>query len=161
MKAITLYQPWASAIALGLKRFETRSWSTRYRGPILIHAGQRWTMGERVARRDAIEAVRRIAPEYVTQFAAHSAILGRIVAVADLVECRSTDEPGCTVDRWTEALPEIEAFFGDFSPGRWAWQLENAICLANPIPCRGAQGLWSPSREVIDQLPHATLRMEA
>lgn len=41
MKAITLHQPWASLIAVGAKRIETRSWSTRYRGPLAIHAGMR------------------------------------------------------------------------------------------------------------------------
>lgn len=38
MKAITLWQPWASLIALGAKTIETRSWQTSYRGPIAIHA---------------------------------------------------------------------------------------------------------------------------
>lgn len=38
MKAITIWQPWASLLACGGKRFETRSWATSYRGPIAIHA---------------------------------------------------------------------------------------------------------------------------
>ena len=41
MKALTIRQPWASLIALGVKTIETRSWPTRYRGPIAIHAGLR------------------------------------------------------------------------------------------------------------------------
>lgn len=39
MKALTIRQPWASLIALGVKTIETRSWRTNYRGPIAIHAG--------------------------------------------------------------------------------------------------------------------------
>lgn len=39
MKALTVRQPWASLIALGVKTVETRSWSTKYRGPLAIHAG--------------------------------------------------------------------------------------------------------------------------
>lgn len=39
LKMLTLHQPWASLIAVGAKSIETRSWSTRYRGPIAIHAG--------------------------------------------------------------------------------------------------------------------------
>ncbi|WP_409175497.1 hypothetical protein [Brevibacillus fortis] len=35
MKAITIHQPFATLIALGEKRFETRGWATRYRGPTL------------------------------------------------------------------------------------------------------------------------------
>lgn len=38
MKAITIWQPWASLIACGVKQYETRSWPTKYRGPIAIHA---------------------------------------------------------------------------------------------------------------------------
>jgi hypothetical protein len=38
MRALSVKQPWASLIALGEKTIECRSWSTRYRGPLLIHA---------------------------------------------------------------------------------------------------------------------------
>ena len=41
MKALTLRQPWASLVALGVKTIETRSWSTEYRGPLAIHAGMK------------------------------------------------------------------------------------------------------------------------
>lgn len=41
MKALTIRQPWASLIGLGVKTIETRSWTTRYRGPLAIHAGKR------------------------------------------------------------------------------------------------------------------------
>ncbi len=40
MKAITIWQPWASLIACGAKKYETRSWATNYRGPIAIHAAR-------------------------------------------------------------------------------------------------------------------------
>lgn len=40
MKVITIKQPWASLIILGLKKYEFRTWRTRYRGKILIHAGK-------------------------------------------------------------------------------------------------------------------------
>jgi hypothetical protein len=40
-RALSLWQPWASLVALGHKRIETRSWSTRYRGPLVIHASKR------------------------------------------------------------------------------------------------------------------------
>ncbi len=41
MKALTLTQPWASLMALGVKRIETRSWYTSYRGEVVIHSGQK------------------------------------------------------------------------------------------------------------------------
>ena len=36
MKALSLHQPWASQIAAGSKTIETRTWSTSYRGDLLI-----------------------------------------------------------------------------------------------------------------------------
>src|SRR5437660_12667474 len=48
--AISLWQPWASLIALGLKRFETRSWPLRKYSPRMsyaIHAAKRWTKAQR------------------------------------------------------------------------------------------------------------------
>ena len=41
MKALSLRQPWASLIAEGRKTIETRTWRTRYRGPLAIHASAR------------------------------------------------------------------------------------------------------------------------
>ena len=38
MRALSLRQPWASLIADGRKTIETRTWRTRYRGPLAIHA---------------------------------------------------------------------------------------------------------------------------
>src|SRR5262245_54509744 len=38
MKAVCLIQPWASLVVHGVKKFETRSWATKYRGPLLICA---------------------------------------------------------------------------------------------------------------------------
>jgi hypothetical protein len=45
VKAITLWQPWASLVALGVKSIETRSWSTSYRGPLAIHAAKKVVKG--------------------------------------------------------------------------------------------------------------------
>lgn len=47
MRALTIHQPWASLVALGVKTIETRSWRTSYRGPLAIHAGQRSPSTER------------------------------------------------------------------------------------------------------------------
>lgn len=41
MKALSLHQPYASLVAVGVKSIETRSWATKYRGPLLIHAAKR------------------------------------------------------------------------------------------------------------------------
>jgi hypothetical protein len=38
MKAISIRQPWAYLIVSGVKDIENRSWKTKHRGHILIHA---------------------------------------------------------------------------------------------------------------------------
>ena len=40
MKVLTIKQPFASLIAEGIKEYEFRTWKTKYRGEILIHAGK-------------------------------------------------------------------------------------------------------------------------
>lgn len=44
MKVLTIRQPWASLIMNGYKRFEFRSWKTKYREDILIHAGKQYNI---------------------------------------------------------------------------------------------------------------------
>lgn len=42
LRALSVRQPWAWCIVHGHKPVENRSWRTNYRGPLLIHAGQRF-----------------------------------------------------------------------------------------------------------------------
>lgn len=135
MKALSLWQPWASAIALGLKTIETRSWSTAYRGPLAIHAARRrLTPAEEAELHSLITEV----------FDAGSAQLpsgswpfqyGAIVATCELVEVRPAwrDDPNLTAQ---------ERRWGDFSPGRFAWVLADVKRVETVEPARGRQGLW-------------------
>lgn len=53
-RVLTLWQPWASLVASGTKRIETRSWQTPHRGPVIIHAAKRRVdAGLRVGRFEA------------------------------------------------------------------------------------------------------------
>jgi hypothetical protein len=134
MKAITLYQPWASSIAVGGKKIETRSWPCEdYRGPIAIHAGKKTDELNRFWEIPFADVLIHDAPRELNYYGPESLPLGCIVAVALLVDCVPTD--GLEVD-------ELEALLGDFSPGRWAWKLENIKRLDPPIPARGYQKLW-------------------
>lgn len=147
MKALTLTQPWASLIALGAKCIETRSWSTRYRGPLAVHAAK--GLGP-VGRRRGLHALCGESPFCDVLLAAgYSAMrmpawglpLGAIVAVCYLV---SIEEilPGDDQSHWP--LTEQERAFGDYSVGRFAWLLADIRALPEPIPARGALGLWEP-----------------
>lgn len=130
MRAISLLQPWASLVALGEKQWETRSWSTNYRGQIAIHASSK-KCPERFLHTDPFERVLR-------NHAIHSADLlptGYVVAVGYLVACIST----CAV----RGLSTNEIAFGDFGPGRYAWKIERVTDLEIGIPVKGKLGLWN------------------
>ena len=125
MKAISLWQPWASAVACGAKHIETRSWSTRYRGPLAIHAARREMDYEADLLWFALVGHAGYEP---------ACPFGAFVATCRLVECVPVEN--------LLALGTIEAQFGNYSPGRYAWILENVVPLASPIPYRGRQGLF-------------------
>lgn len=40
MKVLTLTQPWATLVVIGIKEIETRSWKTNHRGQLGIHAAR-------------------------------------------------------------------------------------------------------------------------
>ncbi len=166
MKALTLTQPWATLIAIGAKRIETRSWWTSYRGPLAIHAGKNLApVGGRIGLTDLCGrepfkgALDLLWQPSGTFWAPESLPLGYIVAIADLVDCvrigadwaRNVAPPplartiGRHLDDGTPVLWELtdqEIAFGDYTPGRFAWLLDNVRALPVPVPARGAQGLW-------------------
>lgn len=137
MKAITLWQPWASLIQWGEKRYETRSWPTSYRGLLAIHAG----------KQADTQKLLDCNSFYREAFARHGIPFnpplpaGAVLCLVQLVDCCPTEN----VTR--NALPgfgisQKEQQFGDYSSGRFAWKLENVRVLDSPIQYRGAQGLW-------------------
>jgi len=140
MKAITLTQPWATLVAIGAKKIETRSWRTEHRGPIAIHAAK--NMPRSASALIGREPFRRHlypAPVYVGR-PCHLP-RGVIVATAVLVAVRPTkflSGPSVHVpDPSTD-----EYAFGDYTPGRFMWFLEDVVALSEPVPARGALGLW-------------------
>jgi len=131
MKAISILQPWASLVAAGSKRFETRSWATTYRGPLAIHASARLP----VESRNLCDIGFWAEAMGIERGAWQRLPLGSVVATCRLVECVSTD-------RVRLSRGDLEAFFGDFSAGRWAWRLEDVRRLPMPVPAMGRLGLW-------------------
>lgn len=133
MKAITLTQPWATLVAGGEKRIETRAWPTNYRGPVAIHAALTippWVY--EVVEKDARFLTAIIRCGYRT---IRSLPRGYVLAVADLVDCRPTEGMPLQIS------PQ-EYLFGDFSPKRWAFLFENVYRLPEPIEARGQLNIW-------------------
>jgi hypothetical protein len=140
VKALTLHQPWASAIALGLKLVETRGWATAYRGPLAIHAGKLPSHSYEWDRlfRDLPEF--RAAFERAYPQGWFSLPEMRVVAVADLAGLSRT--PISADD------DVLEYRLGDYSPGRWFWRLQNVGRVEGARAIPGKQGLW----EIADDL---------
>lgn len=137
MKAISLWQPWATAIALGYKTFETRHWSTYYRGPIAIHAAKRWTRDER-------EFAQSMAYEFDDQRLAQPP-LGVIVATATL-----TSILRCDIALRLTVADCHDGYWGNYADGRFAWKLTDVHVFAEPITFRGAQGLFDVPDALLD-----------
>lgn len=142
MKAISLWQPWATAIARGLKRVETRAWQTEYRGPLAIHAARRM---ERAAMD---ELIRRGVP-LPAEANAQTYPLGALVAVAELATICTTRALRNDADGslWTVRGQDIfgphERALGDYSDDRYAWILRDVRVLARPVAWRGMRGIFN------------------
>jgi len=112
-KALTIHQPWASLITAGIKDVENRRWVTGHRGPLWIHAGKATDHS-----RPAVEARRLMGEPDLPA----GAVIGW-VTVSDVVVRHETSP-------WAE-------------DGYWHWVLTDPHPLPEPIPYRGAQGLWN------------------
>jgi hypothetical protein len=147
MKALTLTQPWATLVAIGAKTIETRSWGTKYRGPLAIHAAKGFPKAARqfTLERICYETVRVHSQPRRGEAAAYP--LGVVVCTCHLVACKLIVETRLQLGPCADAarmLPprEPELSFGNYSPGRWAWILEDVQPLDKPISAKGSLGLW-------------------
>jgi hypothetical protein len=137
MKLISLWEPWATLMAIGAKRIETRSWSTSYRGWLAIQASKGG-----LSKRDLTDCLEE--PSFKLALAGEALRPGHIVAVVNLVECFPTQARIClpgVFDDYPELDTQQERAFGDFSEGRWGWVTDHLFRLPEPIPFRAKQGL--------------------
>lgn len=164
MKALTLTQPWASLVALGAKKIETRSWKTAYRGPLAIHAAKGFPKDAQRLVLEDWNFFTPLAPYHAQSMKAAGAKLifsgagrkvlgalplGSVIATCDLVDCKeivSAMSPGeeeeVAIRRSMIAPLAPEFYFGNYEPGRYGWFLENIKLLPEPIPAKGALSLW-------------------
>lgn len=171
MKAITVWQPWASLLACGAKNYETRGWATRYRGPIAIHAGKGcygpYACELPIGFTDA--AVNALWPGTTDPCVIadnwDELPRGAIIATAELKNVwHIVANPGVDIDVARHILigaesltndkhdqsfadyfvpTEQEMLFGDWTPGRYAWELKNVQLLSKSVSAKGMQGLWN------------------
>lgn len=153
MKTLSVWQPHASLIAIGAKGIETRGWATSFRGQLAIHASKAFSRKQRdIATSEPFWT--HFHPVWAANFGDDRPILGAVIATCNLVDVLKIDEDGLfQVMRVNQAvvmhllkapLPdEPELSFGDYTPGRYAWILENVRPLPEPIPATGHQRLWN------------------
>lgn len=134
MKALTISQPYASLIADGEKFVENRTWECLYRGPLMIHAGK--------------------GTQYLTKGQLADYPSGCVVAVCEMLGAvhvptlRESAARGISCGRFlAQQCRRIAAH--EHTEGPFGFILGNVRKLAAPVPAKGAQGLWTPSDELI------------
>lgn len=120
MKALSVRQPWAWFLLHG-KPVENRDWSSRYRGPLAIHASKSMTKAEYF---EAVDMVRRFDPDLVRRMPGPAEMVkGAIIGTVNMVDCvKQLESP------W---------FFGP-----WGFVLHNPVEFVEPIYVKGSLGLW-------------------
>lgn len=148
MKAISLHQPWATFMALGLKGNETRHWSTSYRGPLLIHAAQRkMTKAEFKTMRQIIDY--RIGMDNLSYGMLYDVQYGKILCRLDLIDCQQIGPENCPNAKSLNWKERAEYYFGNWDYGRFLWATENVRRFENPIPFTGRQRIFNVPDELI------------
>lgn len=146
MRVISLWEPWATLVILGIKRWETRGWETKVRGPVLIHAAKTW---KRV-QKDFLERLERgeIDATISHRMGMREERPGLLRGLVDVNRGRILGgvliDKMLPVEQAVRGLGRWESLLGDYSPGqeRWAWRLLDPIPLREPILARGSQGFW-------------------
>lgn len=131
MPAISLHQPWASLVAVGAKKIETRSWK-----PSLVLEGERIAIhAAQKLYSDPGSDFNNLVAKYLGDDWEETVPRGEVVATATLMgRFRIT-----RMD-----LPEgDELSLGDYASGRWGWRLADVAPLDPPKPARGYQGIWT------------------
>ncbi len=131
MKALSLLQPWATLVVMGIKKIETRSWSTPYRGRILIHAS--------LGKAGGIFTNDPPFSKYIPEF--KKLPFGGIIGEVSLVNILRTEDFALS-DAEMNRLTLEEMAFGDYSSGRYGWILEDAVKYEMPVTARGQLRLW-------------------
>lgn len=126
MKALSIRAPFWWYILHGGKDIENRDWPTRYRGPLLIHAGKWWNAAEVQADDEFCREINPSAPPAPLKTMHRGFIVGRV----DIVGCVAQSH-----SPW---------FFGTYG-----YVLANPVAFETPIPFKGMLGLFDVPDEVV------------
>jgi hypothetical protein len=141
LPALTMTQPWATLVACGAKRIETRSWTTSQRGWLAMHAAKAFPPDARQFAASPLVQAALITAGWACQTEDSSMNhlwqfpRGQVLALVRLVSVVRLPSPDLL-------LNEQERAFGHYADGRYAWIFAEVHPLPSPVPARGTLGLW-------------------
>lgn len=126
MKAISILQPWATLIAVGAKQIETRSWLTKYRGPLAIHASKKLTDEQRslCIKEPFYSTLSQAGCQITRSVVTYDRVYVDLPTGSTIATCNLADCIKMTPD-FIEATKKLELQFGNYAFGRYAWILED------------------------------------
>ena len=122
MKVLTLKQPWATLVAEGIKKYEFRSWKTKYRGKVLIHAGTG-------IDKEDMEKYSNLDLEFPSR---------KIIAIVEIEDCLELDEK---LNK--KIIEENNIAYGNKIRTGYAWKLKNVKKIKYRKEVNGKLGLWN------------------
>ncbi|WP_231489886.1 ASCH domain-containing protein [Pedobacter sp. Leaf170] len=144
MKALTIKQPWASLIAHGIKDIENRSWRTKYRGRIFIHAASK-PVGNDLETILNYKQYNNIPLDKQLTFNNGIWQNGAIIGEVDIVDCVLNNESIWAEQMAYDVCPDTGIhILRKGQPYIWNWVLANAVIYEQPIlNVKGALSLWN------------------
>lgn len=150
MKAISLWQPWASLWACtNRKKHETRHWPTNRRGWLLVHAAKIKVCSALEKSLDDAHDLRRYQEILIDEWGGHWAQdlpHGAIVGAVYLADVIRTEDVRHDLSRWGDIEDRL---LGNFASGRYAWLKSDRVRFEHPIPYKGRQQLFEIPDEVV------------
>ena len=127
MKVISIKEPFATLIANGIKKIETRSWKTNYRGELFIHASGKQLAKEFIKNDFVLDLIKNMDMNY-----------GHIICKCNLVDCIYMDEQFLNYIKQNQ----IEYNLGEYKLGRYAWIIEDVEPIY-PMPAKERLNIWN------------------
>lgn len=137
LRGLSMWQPWAGLLAMGLKKFETRPWHTSWKGDVAICS----TKGG-PSPTDAAALLQEMGLDLTEEQRLLCGIRGTALAVARFGRIHTSFE--ITQSR---LVSRQELAMGNYEPGRYAWAVESVELLRQQYAINGRQRLWRVSPE--------------
>lgn len=150
MRALTICQPYATLIVSGAKRVENRTWPTKYRGRIYVHAGKSrdWLSIKDVDGVDYCAHTQRPVAELP---------FGAVIGIATLIDCLPVE--AIRAGDHDRQYPWIREH--DHTKGPWCWVFAENPQALDPVPMRGAQGFFDINPLTLEDIARGIHAREA